>query len=363
MFAIEVGEPDGAASLTLMDAKSKKLLIAEAARWYARVHAPDCSDAERSACLAWRQLSTGHDQAFLQTEQVATRVTEGLLTDPRLRAMAATALGNSALGKSLDLPVEAERANVSCWRVAAALVVSVGLGLLATVQLTKHHAGDSIASYNNTTNGQQQIALADGSIVHLDVGSRLTAKMDAAGRHVELLAGRAYFEVVHDSARPFSVDAGTVRTTDLGTRFQISLAPKLVSVTLAEGAVAISARAESSDWSETLMPGEQLKISTATGVKEKLNVDTTALTSWSHGRLIFKDSPLTEVLDELNRYAATKIRIGDNRLASIPIGGDFIAGGSSEQVVDALAALLPLRVVYIGPNEIVLFHRYEIETP
>jgi len=207
MFAIEVGEPDGAASLTLMDAKSKKLLIAEAARWYARVHAPDCSDAERSACLAWRQLSTGHDQAFLQTEQVATRVTEGLLTDPRLRAMAATALGNSALGKSLDLPVEAERANVSCWRVAAALVVSVGLGLLATVQLTKHHAGDSIASYNNTTNGQQQIALADGSIVHLDVGSRLTAKMDAAGRHVELLAGRAYFEVVHDSARPFSVVA------------------------------------------------------------------------------------------------------------------------------------------------------------
>jgi len=137
----------------------------------------------------------------------------------------------------------------------------------------------------------------------------------------------------------------------------------LVSVTLAEGAVAVSDRATSSDWSETLAPGEQLKISTATGVKEKLNVDTTALTSWSHGRLIFKDSPLTEVLDELNRYAATKIRIGDNRLASIPIGGDFIAGGSSEQVVDALAALLPLRVVYIGPNEIVLFHRYEIETP
>jgi transmembrane sensor len=358
MFAIEVGEPDGASSLMPMDAKSKKLLIAEAARWYARVHAPDCSDAERSACLAWRQLSTDHDQVFLQTEQVATRVTEGLLTDPRLRAMAAT-----ALDKSLDLPVEAERTNVSCWRVAAALVVSVGLGLLATAQLTKHHADDSIASYNNTTSGQQQIALADGSIVHLDVGSRLTAKIDATGRHVELLAGRAYFEVVHDSARPFSVDAGTVRTTDLGTRFQISLAPKLVSVTLAEGAVAISARARSSDWSETLIPGEQLKISTATGVKEKLNVDTTALTSWSHGRLIFKDSPLTEVLDELNRYAATKIRIGDNRLASIPIGGDFIAGGSSEQVVDALAALLPLRVVYIGPNEIVLFHRYEIETP
>lgn len=342
-----------------MDAKSRKLLIVEAARWYARVHAPDCSDAERGACLAWRQRSNEHDQAFLQTEQVATQVTEGVLTDPRLRAMAAAAMGNSVV-----TAVEAEQASgVSCWRVAAALVVSVGLGLIAAAQLSKHHSGDSVASYSNTTNEQQQIILADGSTVHLDVGSRLTAKMDATGRHVELLSGRAYFEVVHDAARPFSVDAGEVRTTDLGTRFQIALAPKLVSVTLAEGSVAVSDRVQNDDWTETLTPGEQLKISTDSGAKEKFNVDATALTSWSHGRLIFKDSPLTDVLDELNRYATTKIRIGDNRLASTPIGGDFIAGGNSEQVVDALAALLPLRVVYVGPNEIVLFHRYESETP
>lgn len=342
-----------------MDVKTKELLTTEAARWYARLHAFDCSDADREACRAWRRLSAEHDRAFVRAEQTAAQITQGLRTDARLQALAAAALGKPAE----PALAPASHWTATHWRIAAALVVSAIVGLIATTQLTNRTAHETISSFNNTTNAQQQIALTDGSVMYLDAGSRVNAHISATQRRVELLAGRAYFEVVHDTTRPFWVDAAGVRTTDIGTRFQIALDHKLVSVTLTEGSVAVSDRLMGDRWTETLIPGEQLKVSTDSGIKHKLNVDTTAVTSWSHGRLIFKDSPLSEALDELNRYAATKIRLGDASLAAIPIGGDFIAGGNSEQVVDALAALLPLRVVYAGPNEIVLFHRYEIETP
>jgi hypothetical protein len=43
----------------------------------------------------------------------------------------------------------------------------------------------------------------------------------------------------------------------------------------------------------------------------------------------------------------------------VPVGGNFIAGGDSAQVVAALAAVLPLKPVYAGTSEIVLLRNYE----
>jgi len=192
----------------------------------------------------------------------------------------------------------------------------------------------------------------------LDVDSRLSVRMSSKLRTVDLLEGRAYFDVVHDASRPFLVNAGMLRTTDLGTRFQVAVTEKEdVSVTLVEGAVQITDRQESGRLQQVLSPGEQVLLKSGSSALEKQDVDASAITSWSTGRLVFKGTPLATVLDEVNRYSDCKIHLGDASLASIPIGGNFIAGGDSEQVIDALAAVLPLRVVRVGTNEIVLFHR------
>lgn len=333
-----------------MEAKSKQLL-AEAARWYARLQASDCTDAERAACAQWRSASPEHDWAFLHAVHVAQRVSEGMRSDPRLQSLAAAALRK---------PVRS--AVVSHWRLAAGLVLSIALGLFASTWLLDRSDTGHVAHYENTSLTRQEIILADGSIVHLDVGGRLTARISDSERHLQLLAGRAYFEVKHEG-RPFAVDAGSLRTLDLGTRFQVELAPAAVNVTLIEGAVEVSQRARDKNWRETLVPGQQLRFALETGARQKLDVNVAALTSWSQGRLIFKDTPLAEAVEQLNRYASTKIRIGDDSLAAIPIGGDFIAGGDSGHVVEALAAILPLRAVHVGTQEIILFHRYESDAP
>ena len=79
------------------------------------------------------------------------------------------------------------------------------------------------------------------------------------------------------------------------------------------------------------------------------------MTSWRQGRHLFRATPLAEAVEEVNRYASRKVRLGDPALAELQVGGNFIAG-DSEQIVAAFAAVLPVRIVQGGNNEIILFH-------
>jgi transmembrane sensor len=75
---------------------------------------------------------------------------------------------------------------------------------------------------------------------------------------------------------------------------------------------------------------------------------------------VFRATPLAVAVQEINHYAARKVRLGDPQLASLVVGGNFVAG-DSESVVAAFAAALPVRVVD-GGGELILFQRYEAES-
>jgi transmembrane sensor len=144
----------------------------------------------------------------------------------------------------------------------------------------------------------------------------------------------------------------------LGTRFQVALGAQDVTVTLAEGSVAVSMQGVGG-FTEVLRPGEQLQMSTDRGDRKRHDVDTDMVLGWSSSRLVFRGAQLAEVLDEINRYATVKLRLGDDSLRDTPVGGTFTAGADSAQVAAALAAALPLNAVQVGSSEIVLFRRYE----
>jgi transmembrane sensor len=131
-----------------------------------------------------------------------------------------------------------------------------------------------------------------------------------------------------------------------------------VVVTLAEGSVAVDSVQSQVQWREQLWPGEQLSFETATATIDKRSVDLQRTTSWMRGRHVFRSTPLSEALDEVNRYATKKVRLGDPTLADLPVGGSFIAG-DSELIVDALVAVLPISAVADSGNEILMFRRYE----
>ncbi len=237
--------------------------------------------------------------------------------------------------------------------VAASIMLAV---LLVPSLLAPVSSGVTVARLENPGHREKSVTLADGSIVHLDADSLVTAELRPNARRLALLRGRAYFEVAHDATRPFSVEAAGTRTVALGTRFEVRLLPDGVSVTLAQGSVAISPTGEA-DWKQTLRPGEQFRLDAGHPLGVSVAVDASRLVAWSEGHLVFDGEPLSAVLDEVNRYSGIKVVLGDERLATTPIGGTFAAGGDAGAFVQALSAILPVRSEPSGDHEIVLYPR------
>lgn len=357
-----------------MEGEITEATLQQAARWHARLRAADCTSQDRMAFEQWRRSDAAHACAYAMAERTQRQL-DRLAVDPRLQALARLARntvaadgGDELCEDSADLDAVATSPTASPaqrrprWFVPAALAASVALGAIAVRILPGliDREPPSIA-YEAPLDRTRTVTLADGSIVQLDVASRIQVSLRDDRRLVTLQSGRAVFDVAHDRSRPFSVTAADSRTTALGTRFQVQLDADKVVVTLAQGLVAIdnepAAVGGARDWHEQLQPGEQLHVDTRKALRTRSIVDANAITSWTRGRHLFRGTPLHEALDEVNRYAQKKVRLGDPELADLQVGGNFIAG-DSELIVAAFAAVLPLSVVD-GNREIILFRRHD----
>jgi len=344
-----------------MDKKPSKIIVNQAAQWYARLHAPNCSESERLAFKAWLAGDSEREQAYRSVIDAASTVSHQLGSDPRLQAMLSQAMQEPAAVKSERI----FSGFGSHLRYAAAAVIFVGI--FGFLTLSGHQAFDDSTTqyYANNELSKQRIELSDGSIVYLDVGAKLSVHMSVRERRLELETGRAYFEVAHDKSRPFSVSQGGTSVVALGTRFQVDVLPETqtVNVTLAEGSVAVTNNSQAESWREVLVPGQQLLIDNLLHRRQMLKVKPDAVTSWSTGFLAFDGVPLRKALEEVNRYSKVKVVLGDNSLAEISIAGNFIAGGNTSDFVETLTAVLPLRSARTGANEIVLFEKYDTQNP
>lgn len=344
-----------------MEKNPSEITIHQASKWYARLHAPDCGNAERLDFQHWLEADPCHAQAYESVRSAASLISDRWASDPRMAALAAEALGSADVGEKSAR----DKSGFKYIRHIAAVVFCIGIGLFFTTY-HNHRAVDEaqVDFYANHEMARKRLDLSDGSVVYLDVGAKISVTMSPGERRLKLESGRALFDVAHDKTRPFSVSALGSQVVALGTRFQVELKEqeRAVNVILAEGAVAVSDISGADAWREVLVPGQKLKIDAQLNSHVKSSVNADALTSWSKGVLVFDGMPLRNVLEELNRYAETRVVLGDNTLATIPIAGNFIAGGDSNEFVETLTAILPLRSVRTGANEIVLFQTHEMRS-
>jgi transmembrane sensor len=369
------------------DSISNERIVLQAARWYARLAAPDCTGEERAEFERWRQQDPAHAEVYAATEAFCASIGPAAPLDDRLQAMADEAFAMGAADDMNELADDGsscaedeshggirrfgastarDGATVSRarrWYLPAALAATVVVAFVGVrLALLGESAAPPAVTYAAPSDSRRDVMLPDGSVVHLDVASEISVRMSGDKRDIVLVDGRALFEVAHDASRPFTVAAGRARTTALGTRFQVQREGQRVLVTLAEGSVAVTGDATPMPWREKLIPGEQISLTTDAQRGARRTVDAQMVTSWSRGRLVFRSTPLSEALEEVNRYGDRKIRLGDPELAQMPVGGNFIAG-ETDLIVSAFAAALPLRVVDGGAGEIILFRRYKVDVP
>jgi transmembrane sensor len=329
-------------------------VVDDAARWYARMHSPDCTGRDREKFENWLRGSPDHWRAYADAERTVKCFDLLIENDEHLRGLADEYCTEPAAAPRRRRAVPVALAATLVAVLVAVKIVGIGdIAGPAEVFVTR---GDE----------PRQVTLPDQSVVHLDVDSEIAVRMGDHSREITLTRGRALFDVARDRQRPFVVTAGGTRTTALGTKFQVAHDAERVVVVLTEGSVAVAPAnpdpaSFAASWEERLAPGEQLHVE-GHAAPRKTSIDTFMATSWSRGRLVFRGTPLSEAIEEVNRYSDRKLRLADPSLAVLRVGGNFIAG-DSELIVSAFAAALPLRSVDGGGGEILLFRRYDSDPP
>lgn len=112
---------------------------------------------------------------------------------------------------------------------------------------------------------QREVTLADGSTIRLAPSSAIATHFTVGRRDVRLLRGEAFFQVVHDTKRPFVVTVGAVQTTDVGTAFDIRRNDADTTVAVREGAVQVEGNGSPGGLPEVLHAGDEIRVSTNGG--------------------------------------------------------------------------------------------------
>lgn len=187
--------------------------------------------------------------------------------------------------------------------------------------------------------------LSDGTRVILNVDSRLRVPMNyGKPNRTVSLEGEAFFEVVHDGARPFRVSTAAGIAEDLGTAFVVShyAGMRSMRVGVASGSVIVR-RDSAATNGTTLNRGDLARIGPDGRVSVSRNVDMDDELAWTTGKLAFDRVPLRDVVPMLARWFDADIRLGDSTLNDVRYTGSF-RNEPIAQVLDLLAASLDARV-------------------
>lgn len=169
--------------------------------------------------------------------------------------------------------------------------------------------------------GEYKLILADGTQVWLNSGSSLKYPVAFVkdSRQVDL-NGEAYFEVTK-SGRPFIVRTFDMDIKVLGTSFNISAYGNddCVRTTLVEGKVIVANKHDECEY--TMAPGHAWTYTRSTDKAEMTECDTELYTSWVKGIFKFRDMPLEEIMQKLNRWYGCSVRFENERLKQLRFSG------------------------------------------
>jgi transmembrane sensor len=208
--------------------------------------------------------------------------------------------------------------------------------------------------YETARGERADFRLGDGTRVMLNVASRVRVPAGFGERSRDVyLEGGAYFEVVHDSTRPFAVHAGDIVARDLGTEFTVGAYPEQrhARVVVRRGLVALHAVAGSAAAAE-ISPGQQGRLDDA-GTPKVQRADTTAEFAWTGGTLVFDGTPLRDALPQLGRWFDLEFQLSDTSLGRIAFAAT-LTNQPTDDALRFLAASLGLRAERRG--RIVILH-------
>lgn len=299
----------------------------------------DPDEAEREAICRWIDSNPAHAIAFARAEaawECAERLKASAqdhpdLTDPQ--------------------PVVIQPTGISNRMLAAAMIAM--FVFLAAVGVTIRTLND-VDKYSTEIGEVKDVVLDDGSRMHLNSGTTAEVRYTDTGRKVHIVRGEASFDVAHDKARPFDVEAQSAMIRAVGTAFNVRMRQTLVELTVTQGTVQVRSG-----------PATPHRVGAGSGAV--IRPRTILLThlgknvidqrmAWREKMVELDGETIDQAVAEFNRYRTQPMLIGDARVSAMRIGGRFRTTDSKEFLA-ALQVSLPIRAVTGQDGSIMLLYR------
>lgn len=294
-------------------------LRAEEARiWLARLSAGDVKQAELQAFLRWQHTTPAHAAAFEQAKRqwAAMRPALGQLlrAEPdvaarheRLRSGDPGQRRRAFLGSALGATAAAG--------VAASAVLYPPLGLWPAPT-------EWGADFSTATGEQRTIALAPRVSLTLNTQTRVrrghaSLAPDDGSAGIDLLSGEAAVDLSGHGAA-FAVGAGKGRVVARAGRFEVRHLNETVRVSCLEGAVDVIHPAGT-----CVLQARQQLVYDAHSISGIAAVDPAEAALWRRGELVFRRTPLAQVVEEINRYRPGRVLLTAPSQRQTPVSGRF----------------------------------------
>lgn len=252
-----------------------------ARRWLVRLTSGEMTEREMVQFREWVE-EPGHERIF-QRELTNWRKLGQL---------------REGLAGSIRLPSAAQvlRRRLTHWgkigataAVAVSSIVIFGPSLLVRAQ-ADHLAGAEL----------RRVTLPDGSHAVLDAGAALAVRFSDGKRRVELLRGRAWFDVAHGPGPRFEVSAAGGLIQDIGTAFEVSREGDDVEAAVSEGTVRVFASSRS-DASQVLHAGQRVRFNDTAFAREA-DIPIRRVAAWRTGNIVLEGVTIRQAIAEVSRY-------------------------------------------------------------
>lgn len=316
---------------------SDRTTTQEARHWIARLTSGDITEPEMAAYRRW--VVDVHHHAVFQHELKLWRSLD-------------------QIGEQLA-PHQPVAQQVAMRRRRRRDVLAASGGLAAAVCLAVFLLGPGLwmrlhADYW-TGHEIRAFTLADGTRAVLDADAAVAVHYGVRTRTIELLRGRAWFDVRHDPTRPFRVEVAGSVTEDIGTAFEIDPhADGKIETTVESGMVRVSAR--EGGQSITLTAGQRAVWQGTTGqITQQGEVPADTVASWRDGQLMLTAVPVRMAVSTIARYRSGMTLVVDH-LDDLPPVTALVDVRRPDDALSALAAGARLRLYHL-PGNIVLVRR------
>ena len=189
------------------------------------------------------------------------------------------------------------------------------------------------------------VTLNDGTRIKLDAGSQLQYPEVFKDKRQVYLKGEAYFEVAHDSKRPFTVHARHAVVQVLGTKFNVRAWEDISDVTVAvkEGRVSLN-HEDITEFNKVILTKGLASTLVENGQPSiPVNVDVEQYLSWMNHEMHFKNATVKEILRQLERWYKLEFQVKDPSLLNTRLSV-HLKKTNVDDVLKIISALTDTRI-------------------